>query len=75
MKSYTLSKFIKLAKKADIIYGSVSLNASVRVPSRIKKKSLLKALLNIEDGMPLTTTIYFGSFEEDSKGRKILKVM
>ncbi len=38
MTRYTLEEFKKLVNKADMIYGTVSLNAAVTVPARLRKK-------------------------------------
>ena len=47
MKAYNLKKFRKLVEDSDMVYGTVSLNAAVRVPVRIRKKTLLKYLDDI----------------------------
>jgi hypothetical protein len=50
MKAYNLKEFKKLVEDADMIYGRVSLNAAVRVPVRVRKKTLLKYLNDLGPG-------------------------
>ena len=76
MKQYSLKEFIKVVEKADIIYGEVSLNAAMKVPARVKKKSVLDALKSIEkETLYMTSISYYGDLREDHKGRKILRVL
>lgn len=76
MKQYSLKEFIKVVERADIIYGEVSLNAAMKVPARVKKKSVLDALKSIEkETLYMTSIGYYGDLREDHKGRKILKVL
>jgi hypothetical protein len=73
MKNYTQQRFIEIVKNADIIYGEVSLNASVRIPARVRKKSLLEKL---EKVLPEKAALgFYGSSSKDKKGRRILKVL
>ena len=72
MNRYNLKEFKKLVKKADMVYGKVSLNAAVTVPARLRKKMLLESLEQMDDKDSLG---YYGRFEEDKKGRKILVLM
>lgn len=72
MNRYSLEEFKKLVKKADMVYGKVSLNAAVNVPARLRKKMLLESLEQMDDKDSLG---YYGRFEEDKKGRKILVLM
>jgi hypothetical protein len=72
MNRYSLKEFKKLVKKADMVYGKVSLNAAVNVPARLRKKMLLESLEQMDDKDSLG---YYGRFEEDKKGRKILVLM
>ena len=72
MNRYSLKEFKKLVKNADMVYGKVSLNAAVNVPARLRKKMLLESLDQMEDKDSLD---YYGRFEEDKKGRKILVLM
>ena len=72
MDRYNLKEFKKLVKKADMVYGKVSLNAAVNVPARLRKKMLLESLDKMDDKDSLG---YYGRFEEDKKGRKILVLM
>ena len=76
MKQYSLKQFIKVVESADIIYGEVSLNAAMKVPARVKKKSVLDALKSIKkETLYMTSIGYYGDLREDHKGRKILKVL
>lgn len=76
MKQYSLKEFIKVVEKADIIYGEVSLNAAMKVPARVKKKSVLDALKSIKrETLYMTSIGYYGDLREDHKGRKILRVL
>lgn len=76
MKQYSLKEFIKVVESADIIYGEVSLNAAMKVPARVKKKSVLDALKSIKrETLYMTSIGYYGDLREDHKGRKILKVL
>jgi len=73
MERYTLKEFKKLVKNADIVYGQVSLNAAVNIPSRVKKKSLLEQLEMIDS--KLDNLGYYAQLTIDKKGRKILKLV
>ena len=76
MKQYSLKEFIKVVERADIIYGEVSLNAAMKVPARVKKKSVLDALKSIKrETLYMTSIGYYGDLREDHKGRKILRVL
>jgi hypothetical protein len=76
MKKYSLKEFIEVVEDADIIYGEVSLNASTKIPARVKKKSVLENLKSIKrETLYMTSIGYYGSLTEDKKGRKILKVL
>ena len=72
MNRYSLEEFKKLVENADMVYGKVSLNAAVNVPARLRKKMLLEALDQMDDKDNLG---YYGRFEEDKKGRKILVLL
>ena len=72
MNRYNLKEFKKLVKNADMVYGKVSLNAAVNVPARLRKKMLLESLEQMDDKDNLG---YYGRFEKDKKGRKILVLM
>lgn len=75
MKRYSLKEFIEVVERADIIYGLVTLNAADRVTARIKKKTLLSSLKAIRNPSLYQEEIgYYGDFQFDHKGRKILKV-
>ncbi len=72
MNIYSLEAFKNLVKDADVIYSSVSLNASTRVPVRVRKKTLLKALDNIG------TTEGFSVFADmtiNHKGNKVVRLV
>lgn len=76
MKNYKLKEFIEVVESADIIYGEVSLNAAMKVPARLKKKSVLEQLKLIKhETLYMTSIGYYGQLTEDKKGRKILKVL
>jgi hypothetical protein len=76
MKNYKLKEFIEVVESADIIYGEVSLNAAMKVPARLKKKSVLEQLKSIKhETLYMTSIGYYGQLTEDKKGRKILKVL
>jgi len=76
MKQYSLKEFIKVVENADIIYGEVSLNAAMKVPARVKKKSILDHLKSItRETLHMSSIGYYGDLREDKKGRKILKVL
>lgn len=72
MNRYSLEEFKNLVKNADMVYGKVSLNAAVNLPARLRKKMLLESLEQMDDKDSLG---YYGRFEEDKKGRKILFLM
>jgi len=75
MKRYSLKEFIEVVENADIIYGQISLNAGVRVTARLKKKTLLTSLKSIKKPSLYQEEIgYYGDFQIDDKGHKILKV-
>ena len=72
MNIYSLEEFKRLVKDADVVYSSVSLNASTRVPVRVRKKTLLKALDNIG------TTEGFSVFADmaiNHKGNKVVRLV
>lgn len=68
--SYTLKDFIKLVEGADFIYGYVSLNAAERINARIKKRTLLERLNEVED----TGHYYYCSVQVDHKDRVIINL-
>tara|TARA_S200002703_G_C3619506_1_gene190275 strand:+ start:296 stop:514 length:219 start_codon:yes stop_codon:yes gene_type:complete len=72
MNRYSLEEFKKLVENADMVYGKVSVNAAVNLPARLRKKMLLEALDQMDDKDNLG---YYGRFEEDEKGRKILVLL
>ncbi|MEK9694487.1 MAG: hypothetical protein VW270_01915 [Candidatus Poseidoniales archaeon] len=72
MNKYSLKEFLKVVESADIIYGTCSLNAAIRIQSRIRKKSLLKEL---SDAKNVDEFGIYAELQEDRKGRKILKLV
>jgi len=72
MNVYTLKEFRKLVKDADIIYSSVSLNASTRVPVRVRKKTLLTALDNMD---PTEGFSVFADMAINHKGNKVVRLV
>jgi hypothetical protein len=72
MKNYSLKEFLKVVESADIIYGTCSLNAAIRIQSRIRKKSLLKEL---SDAKNVDEFGIYAELQEDRKGRKILRLV
>jgi hypothetical protein len=72
MNKYSLKEFLKVVESADIIYGTCSLNAAIRIQSRIRKKSLLKEL---SDAKNVDEFGIYAELQEDRKGRKILRLV
>ena len=75
MKAYTLKKFRKLVEDSDMVYGTVSLNAAVRVPVRIRKKTLLKYLDDIAPGTWANDALIYAETGTSPKGNKTLKLV
>jgi hypothetical protein len=75
MKAYNLKEFKKLVEDADMIYGRVSLNAAVRVPVRIRKKTLLKYLNDLGPGTWSEALSIYAETGTTSKGNKTLKLV
>lgn len=75
MEKYSLKEFKKVVEKADIIYGTCSLNAAVNVVSRIKKKDLLKHLETLSPEDVYEYLGFYATSAEDHKGRKILRLV
>jgi len=75
MKAYNLKKFKKLVEGSDMVYGTVSLNAAVRVPVRIRKKTLLKYLEEITPGTWANELVIYAETGTNPKGNKILKLV
>ena len=75
MKAYSIKKFKKLLADCDMVYGSVSLNAAVRVPVRIRKKTLLKYLDEIAPGTWANELVIYAETGTTPKGNKTLKLV
>ena len=75
MKAYSIEKFKKLLADCDMVYGSVSLNAAVRVPVRIRKKTLLQHLEDITRGTWADQLMIFAEIQTSPKGNKVLKLV
>ena len=75
MKAYTLKKFRKIVEESDMVYGTVSLNAAVRVPVRIRKKTLLKYLDDIAPGTWANDLVIYAETGTTPKGHKTLKLV
>jgi hypothetical protein len=75
MKAYNLKKFRKLVEESDMVYGTVSLNAAVRVPVRIRKKTLLKYLDEITPGAWANDLVIYAETGTSPKGNKTLKLV
>ena len=75
MKAYTLKEFIKLLDQCDMVYGTISLNAAVRVPVRIRKKTLMKHLNTVDHNTWENELSIFAEVTTSPKGNKILKLV
>ena len=75
MKAYNLKKFKKIVEESDMVYGTVSLNAAVRVPVRIRKKTLLKYLDEITPGTWANELIIYAETGTSPKGNQTLKLV
>jgi hypothetical protein len=75
MKAYSPKKFRKLVEDSDMVYGTVSLNAAVRVPVRIRKKTLLKYLDEIPSGAWAEGFVIYAETGTSPKGNKTLKLV
>ena len=75
MKAYKLKKFKKLVEDSDMVYGTVSLNAAVRVPVRVRKKTLLKYLDEIAPGTWANELVIYAETGTSPKGHKTLKLV
>lgn len=75
MKCYSAREFMALVEDASFIYGHVSLNASLNIPTRIKKKSLLASLRrSTKNGSSDASQIYC-NVDVDSDGRTIIRLV
>jgi len=75
VKAYSYSKFRKAVKKADVVYGSVSLNASCNVPVRIKKGALLTYLDLIDKDSPQRQNPIYATSTKSDKGLRVLRLV
>lgn len=75
MKSYTHDEFIKLVEQADMIYSHASLNAAIRVETRVRKKSLLNKLKDFDPSSEQAEIGFFCDVSFDHKGRKIMRII
>lgn len=75
MKAYTLKEFIKLLDQCDMVYCTISLNAAVRVPVRIRKKTLMKHLNTVGHDTWENELSIFAEVTTSPKGNKILKLV
>tara|TARA_R110000851_G_scaffold166890_1_gene312489 strand:- start:131 stop:424 length:294 start_codon:yes stop_codon:yes gene_type:complete len=69
MNRFDLRTFQTLIESSDIIYGGVQLNSAQTLKARIRKKSLLAALDELDE-RPYQS--FFASVSVDAKGRKIV---
>lgn len=75
MQRYTYKEFKTIVANADIIYGQCKLNAAVRVNCRIRKKTLLQELDNMDKNSDAVQLGMYAESLTDKKGRKILKIV
>lgn len=69
MQAYDLRTFQTLVESSDVIYGGVRLNAAQTLKARIRKKSLLEALSELDE-RPYQS--FYAHVNVDKKGRRIL---
>lgn len=74
MKVYTKTKFLKALDRADLVYGSVHLNAGTRVPVRLRKKTLVDYLNGLPAGAPQLENGIFAEETKSEKGLRVLRV-
>jgi len=77
MKAYSLAEFTKLLNECDMVYGTISLNAAVNVPVRLRKKTLMKHLesINSAPGTWANELSVFAEVTTSPKGNKVLKLV
>lgn len=76
MKHFTIYEFMDIIEEADIIYGYVQANASVRLRARVRKKAVIQQLNDmIESPQFDGKNRFFANVETDRKGRKIVQLV
>jgi len=75
VRAYSLEEFKEELKNSDLVYGTVSLNAAVRVPVRVRKKALFKLLEDIPDGSWAKEFVVFAETGVSPKGNKTIKLV
>ena len=76
MKNFTVYEFMDIIDEADIIYGYVQANASVRLRARVRKKAVLQQLSDMIQSPQFDNKMrFFASVETDRKGRKIVQLV
>lgn len=75
MKNFTIYEFMDIIDEADIIYGYVQANASVRLRARVRKKAVLQQLSDMIHSSQFDNKMrFFANVETDRKGRKIVQL-
>jgi len=75
MKHFTIYEFMDIIEDADIIYGYVQANASVRLRARVRKKAVLQQLSDMIQSPQFDSNLrFFANVETDRKGRKIVQL-
>ena len=75
MKHFTVYEFMDIIEEADIIYGYVQANASVRLRARVRKKAVLQQLSDMIQSPQFDDKLrFFANVETDRKGRKIVQL-
>lgn len=76
MKHFTIYEFMDIIEEADIIYGYVQANASVRLRARVRKKAVIQQLNDmIQSPQFDDKNRFFANVETDRKGRKIVQLV
>jgi len=76
MKHFTIYEFMDIIEEADIIYGYVQANASVRLRARVRKKAVLQQLSDMIESPQFDDKLrFFANVETDRKGRKIVQLV
>ena len=76
MKHFTIYEFMNIIEDADIIYGYVQANASVRLRARVRKKAVIQQLNDmIQSPQFDDKNRFFANVETDRKGRKIVQLV
>jgi len=75
MTNFTIYEFMDIIEDADIIYGYVQANASVRLRARVRKKAVLQQLSDMIQSPQFDSNLrFFANVETDRKGRKIVQL-